>query len=242
MMGDFARGLEMANRGLAMAEAHLPTQAACYTYRAGTRFPRGEWAEAMDDVRCSLELAERIGDHFRVYMSTGFLGGFLVMSGDQHAGIAKLERAFDAAEKLGTKLAMSVFKAYLAEGYLALRRVDEAIRESQQALELATMTSERWSEAWARRLLASALCAAVPPDTATAQRELLRAMTVEEEIGALPNLARSRLVYGRLLLAMDQPDAGRQAIDSALHMFEHMDMRWDLRHALTTPAFPPCHS
>ncbi len=233
MIGEFKRAGEAADHGVRIAQEsrHLPTEAACYQYRAGTRFPRGEWSQAIADIRRALELAQSVGDRFREYMTTGLLGGFLVMTGDHDTGVETLERARRAGEQLGTRLFLSVFQAYRAEASLANSEADQATRHAREAIATAKDTDDQWSEAWARRLLGEALCLRGGVDLREAEEEILEAIRIQQEIGAQPELARSYVSHARLLGAKGERDQVWDTLTRATAMFRQMGMAWDLECA-----------
>jgi len=229
MLGELDKGMEMAERAVAIAEeaGHLPTQAACYQYRAATRLPLGDSGPAIEDLRRALALAEQIRDPFRVYMATGFLGAFLGMSGDREAATETLERAFTTGTRLGTKLYASLFRVFRAEISLARREMDEAARHCQEAIALATEANDRWAEAWARRLLGMALAQAEPPEFTQAEHEIREAVRIQQDLGILPDLARSLLALGQLLQLKGDGPGGHETIERAAAMFSQMRMGAD---------------
>jgi class 3 adenylate cyclase/tetratricopeptide (TPR) repeat protein len=233
VIGQFDRALEEADRGVALAEeiGHLPTEAACRMYRACARFPRGHWREAIEDARRSLSIGERIGDAFRVYLTSGFLGGFLVMSGELAEGRALLEQAVHASERLRTKQGLGSFRVFLAEAGLARSDMAEADRQCREAIAVASGQSDRWCEAWARRVLGEAFCYGDPPRLEEAEHEILEAIRIQREVGALPDLARSVLRHGRILGVRGERERAREAVADATRMFLAMGMTWDLARA-----------
>ncbi len=96
---------------------------------------------------------------------------------------------------------------------------------------MAIGTNDRWSEAWARRVLGEALCQGDTPDLSVAEREILEATRIQQELGTLPDLARSLLVHGRLLCLRGEPGRGQDSIARAVSMFREMGMTWDLARA-----------
>jgi tetratricopeptide (TPR) repeat protein len=233
VIGQFQRAIEEADRGVALAEetGHLPTEAACCMYRACARFPRGHWREAIEDARRSLSIGERIADAFRIYLTSGFLGGFLVMFGEIEEGVALLGQAVRAAERLRTKQGLGSFLVFLAESGLARNDTTEADRRCRAAIALAREQGDRWCEAWARRVPAETFRRGAPPDLDGAEHEILEAMRIQREIGALPDLARSLLTYGRILEVRGKQEQVREAVAGATQMFREMGMTWDLARA-----------
>ena len=233
MVGEFDRAQAMADRGVALAEQldHLPTLATCYQYRACTRSPRGEWLPAIHDMRRAREIAEQAHDPFRTYMTTGLLGGFLVMSGERESGLELLEQAFGAAQRLGTKLFVGVFKMYRAEAALAAGGVEEALRYCDEAIAIARETADRWAESCAHRVRGQGRGALEPPDLAGAERELTEAAELQTQLGVLPDLARTLLAQGRMLVRRGEHERGEVMLARAVSMLEAMGMRWDLDRA-----------
>ncbi len=233
MIGQFHRALEEADRGVALAQeiGHLPTEAACCMYRGCARFLRGHWRQAIEDARRSLSIGERIADAFRVYLTSGFLGGFLVMAGELEEGLALLGQAVRAAERLRTKVGLGWFLVFLTEVGLARGDMAEADRQCRAAIAFAREQGDRWTEAWARRVFAETFRRGAPPDLDGAEHEILEAMRIQREIGALPELARSLLTYGRILEVRGEQERAREAVASATQMFSEMGMTWDLARA-----------
>jgi class 3 adenylate cyclase/tetratricopeptide (TPR) repeat protein len=226
MLGEFERALEMAEHALALAHdaGHLPTLAACYHYRAATRLPMGDFGPAIEDLRHALALAEQIRDPFRVYMATGFLGAFLGMAGEWDAAAETLDRTFTTATRLGTKLYASLFRVFRAELSLARCELAEAVQYCREAMALATEANDRWSEAWARRLLGTALGQGDPPTFPEAEQEIREAIRLQRELGILPDLARSLLALGRVLELKGDRPAAQEAVTHAAAMFRQMRM------------------
>jgi tetratricopeptide (TPR) repeat protein len=226
MIGEFDRALREADRGIALAQEimHLPTEAACRMYRACAWSLRGEWRHAVDDIRQARAIGDRTGDAFRVYLTTAFLGGFLVMSGEVEEGVGLLEETLQAAERLRTTQGLAMFRVFLAEGNLARGRRAEADHQCREAITLAQKQGDRWCEAWARRVLGQALASGGTPDLAAAEEEVLEAARVQRVIGTRPDLARTLLTHGRILQARGEEYRARQVLTEAKRMLEELGM------------------
>jgi class 3 adenylate cyclase/tetratricopeptide (TPR) repeat protein len=226
MIGEFDRALREADRGIALAQEimHLPTEAACRMYRACAWSLRGEWRHAVDDIRQARAIGDRTGDAFRVYLTTAFLGGFLVMSGEVEEGVSLLEETLQAAERLRTTQGLAMFRVFLAEGNLARGRRAEADHQCREAITLAQKQGDRWCEAWARRVLGQALASGGTPDLAAAEEEVLEAARVQRVIGTRPDLARTLLTHGRILQARGEEYRARQVLTEAKRMLEELGM------------------
>ena len=153
------------------------------------------------------------------------------MSGGLEEGLALLGQAVRAAERLRTKQGLGSFLVFLAEAGLARGDMAEADRRCREAIALARGQSDRWCEAWARRVLAETLWRGAPPNLDGAEHEILEATRIQREIGALPDLARSLLTYGWILEVRGEGERAREAIANATGMFREMGMTWDLTRA-----------
>jgi len=229
MIGQFDRALAEADRGVALAQeiGHLPTEAACRMYRACARFPRGDWRPAIEDVRRALSIAEQLGDAFRVYLTRGFLGGFLVMAGDREEGIALLGQAVEAAERLRTTQGLGTFRLFRAAAALAAGDAAEGGRDAREAFALASAQGDRWCQAWARRVLAEALMQGAPPDLDAAEQEIIEAIRSQREIGTRPDLARSLSTHARILERRGEQARAREAAAESARLLSEMGMAPD---------------
>jgi class 3 adenylate cyclase/tetratricopeptide (TPR) repeat protein len=228
MIGRFDRALAEADRGVALARqiGHAPTEAACLMYRACARGQKGDWQPAIEDVRQSLAIAERIGDAFRAYLTHGFLGGFLVMAGERADGVRFLERAFEEALRLRTTQGLATFRVFRAEAALAEGDVAEGERRSREAIALSGSQGDRWCESWGRRVLAEALSRRTPPDVEGAEREIAEAIRVQREIDTRPDLARSLRTQAVVLERGGRGAAAREVATEAVRMAREMGMPW----------------
>ncbi len=64
-----------------------------------------------------------------------------------------------------------------------------------------------------------------------AETRLLEAITIQEENGEKPELARSLVVYVKLLMAMGKTDRAHEMQARAVAMFREMGMVWDRERA-----------
>jgi class 3 adenylate cyclase/tetratricopeptide (TPR) repeat protein len=231
-LGQFAGALEAADHGVRIAEEinHLPTLAACLQYRAQVRSFRGDWG-AFEDSRRALDLAERIGDMFRIYLVHANRGWAHYLAGDYRAAADDVSRAVTLAGQLGTRFGLSLYKSLLAFVRLNLGDPVEALRLGREALEMATESGVSWDQSMASRAVAEALLAQTRPDLQQAEDAMRNALQIQEQLGMKWELAQSRLVYGRLLRAKGDTDASRETLTQALRLFEEMGVSWGIERA-----------
>ena len=96
-----------------------------------------------------------------------------------------------------TKLFLAWGKTYLAACHLALGERTAVLPLCHEAIRLAEETHDRLAQAVAHRTLAEALGALGPEAPQAAERAMLEAIRLQQEIGAKPELARSYVSYAR---------------------------------------------
>ena len=232
-IGQFAQALAHADHGLHLAkDLQNPfAEAAAYQYRATIHNQRGAWMQAITDCEEARRSAERAGDLFRVYVIKFFEGRAHTMVGNAARGHILLEESVALSVQLGTTLFLGMVKAYLAECLLALGEYDAVPPLCHEAISLAEETGSKYAKALAHRTLAEALFALAPSDPLDAERAIVEAIRIQQEIGNQPELARSYVSYARLLHGWGKAAKARDYLAQATDMFQHMDMAWDLAQA-----------
>ncbi|MGH7331223.1 MAG: ATP-binding protein [Candidatus Rokuibacteriota bacterium] len=231
--GEFARAIRRADQGVQLAERiqNPFAQAAAHYFRGHVRSDRGEWATAIDDFVEGRRIADEVGDRFRIYTLKVYEGRAHTMAGDAPRGRRILEECIAIAAQLGTTLFLSRPKAFLAECLLELGDIEAARRLAQETVHLAEESGERHGNGVAQRVLAEALRRQDPPDWVQAEDTLRKAIEIQEENGEKPELARSLVVYARLLLARGAAGRAAEMQASAVAMFRDMGMVWDRERA-----------
>ncbi|MBI4590620.1 MAG: AAA family ATPase [Candidatus Rokubacteria bacterium] len=232
-LGEFDSAFQYLDRGLQLArDIQNPfTEAAALLFHGVTSIFRGEWNQAIGDFEEARRIAERTGDLFRVYMTKHWEGWARTRSGDPGRGRVLLEEALVLGVQLGTKMQLSYAKANLAASLVALDDLDAVPGLCQEAIQLAGEAGDRLGKALAHRTLAEAVSRLDPSDRQKAERAILQAIRIQQEIGARPELARSYVSYARLLEAWGERDRGREHLTRAVGMFREMGMAWDLERA-----------
>ena len=100
-----------------------------------------------------------------------------------------------------------------------------------EAIHLAEERGEKFANALAHRTLAEALFALAPTDPAAAERAMLEAIRIQQEISNKPELARSYMSCARLLQGWGEAAKAREYLTQAIGMFQQMGMAWDLAQA-----------
>lgn len=112
-------------------------------------------------------------------------------AGDAARGRILLEESVALSSQIGTKMQLSYAKAILAESLMALAEPDAILGLCREALRLAEETGDKFGTALAHRVLAEATAQLAPSDLESAERAMLEAIRIHQEIGTKPELART---------------------------------------------------
>jgi class 3 adenylate cyclase/tetratricopeptide (TPR) repeat protein len=229
-IGDFERALAYADRGLRLAEklGNPFVQAAAYNYRAVAYCHRGAGPEAIADCEEARKVAERAGDRFRIYLLQFYEGQAYMMIGDAGRARELLQDSIGLAKQLGTTTLLAWGQALLATALLRLGDAKAAPSLCEESIHLAEDTRDRLANALAHRTLAEAVAVLAPADAARAERLMLDAIRIQQDVGSRPELARSHAAYARLLGRWGRPAEAKAHIAEAIDMFRAMDMLRDL--------------
>jgi class 3 adenylate cyclase/tetratricopeptide (TPR) repeat protein len=232
-LGDFERALPYADRGLHLAEglANPFVQAAAYNYRAVAYGHQGAGAEAIADCEAGRRVADGAGDRFRIYLLQFYEGQAYIAVGDPGRARELLESSIALAKQLGTTTLLAWGQGLLATALLALGEEGSVPMLCEETIRLADDTHDRLANALAHRTLAEALARLTPPDVDRAERALLDAIRIHQELSCRPELARSYEAYARLLKGWRRLDEAKRFIGEAVGMFRAMGMARDLARA-----------
>jgi tetratricopeptide (TPR) repeat protein len=240
MMGDFDRALAYTDDGLRLAQGiqNPYAEAVLYLERAIVRGERGEWAPALADFASAQQVAERVGDLFRVYVVKFFQGRICTLAGDPHRARALLEESLALSRQIGATFALAWQRSFLARALLALGERDAVPALCEEAIRLAEEVGDRFPLAVAHGTLAEALGDAAAPPPEAARTHMLEAIRIHGEIGTRPELGRSYVTYARLLRALGKPVEAGEHLARAITMFHEMGMSRDLEQAARTLRTP----
>ena len=206
-------------------------QAAAYNYRAVAYGHQGAGPEAIADCEAGRRVAEGAGDRFRIYLLQFYEGQAYITVGDPGRARELLENSIALAKQLGTTTLLAWGQGLLATALLALGEAASVPMLCEEAIRLAEDTRDRLANALAHRTLAEALARLTPPDVDRAERALLDAIRIQQELGCRPELARSYEAYARLLKRWHRLDEAQRFIGEAVGMFRAMGMARDLVRA-----------
>ncbi|HXJ85055.1 MAG TPA: adenylate/guanylate cyclase domain-containing protein [Candidatus Methylomirabilis sp.] len=225
-LGEFTEAVECADEAIRLAQAtgHAFSQAHAHLALGGTFLRQGRLAEAIPVLERGLALTKDAP--FLFAPTAADLGVIYVMSGRTAAGIELAERSVAQAERMGRLGRLSLLVTHLGEAYFFAGRREDAARQAERALALATERGEHGNQVYAHRLVGLVASDADPPEAERARCHLDRALDLAAKLGMRPLAARSHLALGRLLRRLGDRDAARPHLDTARALLEAMGMRY----------------
>ena len=122
-------------------------------------------------------------------------------------------------------------QASIAEAYLKVGRLHDAVEWAMKAAEAARQRGERGFEAWALRLLAEIELVRQPPDASAAERRYGEARALASTLGMRPLLAHCHHGLAEVYRRMDRRPEAHEHLTTATTMDREMDMRFWLEQA-----------
>jgi tetratricopeptide (TPR) repeat protein len=224
MHGEFDAAFEAAAHGIRVGRQieHLPTQAACVFFSGVVRGWHGDLDIAVPQFDEALALCDRAGDVFRKYLAHGWRGQGYLLAARHEAAAADLQRCLELGDQIGTTFHRGAFQAFRAKLHLQNGEVGQALRDSVQALEVASETAQAWSRSIALRIHAETLLALEPPRLEQAEEEVRAAIDIQARRECTFDLAWSRLALGSVCAARGDRERAHEAFSLAGRMFEDM--------------------
>jgi class 3 adenylate cyclase/tetratricopeptide (TPR) repeat protein len=232
-LGEFDRALAHADHAIQLArEIQNPfAKANAYHLRGCIGDQQGEWTQAIKDYEKAIRIAEKAEDLFRLYLVKSWKGRARAMIGDPDRGRELLEESLALAEKIGTKFWLAWQKTALAACLFMLGELETGSQLCQEAIRLGEETNDKYVIAFANRTFAEILSRLEPSDPEKADRAILEAIQIQQEIDAKPELARSYASYAHLLTSRGENETAKEYLAKATGMFQRMGMTWDLAQA-----------
>jgi predicted ATPase len=229
-LGEFERAFFYADHSLKLArQTNNPfTESAAYHFSGIDREQRGEWAKAINDYEEGRGIADKAGDLFRVHLIKFWEGRAYTLSGNPNQGHILLEESLNLGDKIGTEFGLSGLKTFLAECLLRRNDPDEAFSFCQEAIHLCEESGNKWLLAIALRTLSEIISCRELSDLEEARRAVQKAIDLQLEIEAKPELGRTYLSYAKLLNTTGENKKAKEYLTQANEIFRRMGMKWDL--------------
>jgi tetratricopeptide (TPR) repeat protein len=155
-----------------------------------------------------------------------FLGRALSLAGRQGEAVTVLEDSGAYAESIQFRAAHALNLAWLADAHLRAGRVAHAMTAIDRALEATRAHRQPAAEAEVFLTLAAIHAAGGHPDLEAARTAAQQAISLADDLGARPLVARGHLTLGQLSRQAGASEEARSHFALAAGMFASMGMEY----------------
>ncbi len=230
-MGDYAEGVAEIQRALArareMGSAFLSSLA--QSMLAWALASCGDPLRSIQAARRAAEAAEESGDRLMIYVGYAFRAYAEVYAGQFEAAKASMARAKAIAQELGGWLMLEEhYPRVNAEIALGRGCIQEALDLAEQAVASAQRAGNPSLEALALRAWGQALAHLEPPHWNEAEARFSESLHLMESLLAVPESARTHLVWGTACRDRGDLTAAREHWEQAAALWEACGITWEL--------------
>ena len=232
-LGEFSDGVVWVEEAARIAEAaDHPYSIGIASYGMGGLYLRmGNLFKAIAALERGLDLCQG-GRLLTLFVVTGIhLGYAYALAGRSAEALPLLDQAVEQAGASRLDAWHSLGVAWLGDAYRLAGRLEEAHHRIRQALEVFRLRGERGYEAWALRGLAELHTRGDSPDLQRAEDFYRQAMSLAEELGMRPLVARCHLGLGILYREMGRLPQVQGELSPAIDSFRSMGMTFWLAQA-----------
>jgi DNA-binding NtrC family response regulator/tetratricopeptide (TPR) repeat protein len=243
-LGEFDRGVALAEEGLELAESaeHPPSVISACAALGRLWLRKGELARATAILERALELIQTWHVRVLLPMVAEALGLARVLAGRVPDGIEMLQNAYQQHEAMRGSAGLAPRATALGQAWLETGRADEARRLGTLAVEVARKHRERAYEAWAHCLLGE-VASLDATTVAEAEAELLTGSGLANILGLRPLLARCHLALAGAYAQARRTESAAEQLGCAAALFNELGMPVWVARADAARGFgaPPLH-
>jgi tetratricopeptide (TPR) repeat protein len=228
-LGEFEAAKDMARESVRLAEqsGHKYTMVLAYAAAAAPHIEQGDGDAAVPWQERSLTIAREQEIRIHVILQSARLGIAYGLTGRHREAINLLEDASAAEES--TRFLTNRAKTLTALGYeyLAVRETGRARDAADRALQFTRERSARGDEADALALLGEICLTEAPESVDLAETTLMGSLTIAQEIGLKPLMARLQLCLAHLEIARKNNEGAGRRLSEAAQMCRDLGLqRW----------------
>ena len=226
-LGEFDAAETWADRARTEAEArhHPYSEAIALTLAGQVSVLRGQLERAVGPLARALSICRDANLTVWQAIPAALLGQCMVTLDRKEEGLSLLEEGVRLSDEVGIKAYLSRWATLLGEGFLTTGDAVRAAEIGERALELARAHGERGHEAAALRLLGDVAAVQEPPLLTTASERYATAISIADELGLRPLLARAHLGLGQLHRRGRQVQEAEAHLATAVVLFSDLGMR-----------------
>jgi tetratricopeptide (TPR) repeat protein len=225
-LGTFAEGRALGDEGLRMAEAvaHPGSLMHAYYGIGLLALRQGDLPRALSRLEQAMGICQEANLSGLFPMMAAALGAAYTLGGRLVDTVPLLTQALKQSMAMETSGEQALCRLSLGEAQLVAGRLEEPRVLAEAALAHARAHGEQGYEAYALRLLGDISARCEPLEIAPAETPYQQALALAEELGMRPLQAHCHRGLGTLYAKMDQRDAARTELSTAIDLYHAMDM------------------
>jgi class 3 adenylate cyclase/tetratricopeptide (TPR) repeat protein len=221
--GQFTAGLAEGLRGATRAQetSNLTGMGLSHLALCQVYFMAGDLPNMLAETKAAIEAAEQSGNRLQAYIGYGMKAWAEGLLGDSARADKSMQKSDEIGKSLGTQLLLSDWLAVArAEIALGAGKVQDALRLVREAMDLAKVVGNAYSQGLAHRVWAQILAALDPPRWDEVEEHLAASVQSLASGEALLEVARTQLVWSGLARAREDRAAARDHLEKAAAQFE----------------------
>jgi two-component system cell cycle response regulator len=224
MLGEFDIALAQAAQARALLDTQAPSVVLgdIYDCIGWSHFCLGDYAEALDSIMKSLQIAERIGDRSLQAYELDHVGSVHASSGHADVGLEMQERALAIHRELKDRTGEAFTLNNVAYTYMDLGRNDDALAAAKSALRYAEEGKRAHLQMWVLDTLADVYLHLEDADAA--EECTRRALSLAREHRSETDEANGLLALGRIAYLRGQWDESLEATVKSLQVVEKRNL------------------
>ena len=222
-LGEFAEGVAQGEEAVRIAEmvGQPFSLIAALSRLSHVYVVKGEPNKAIPLLVRSLDICTNAQAPFHLSLVRAELGYCYLLTSRVDEALPLLEHSVNESAP-GTR--DQLHRCWLSEAYLFTSQWDRGIEVAQHALDLSRNNKERGNEAYALRLLGEVAAQKDFPDPRAAEDDYRQALTLAEELGMRPLIARCHVGLGRLYRCEGERKKAEEHLTTGVSMMREMEM------------------
>lgn len=198
---------------------------AVYVIASFVQMVGGNGPAMLETARNAVEVARQAGDKLFLYVAMGIRSWAENICGDTVAASRSITETKAMAQNLGGQVVMAEYYA-IAEAEIALNTAQHAasLELAATAVKVAQSVGNNYAAGLAQRVWGQAWASQPLPNYPAAHTHLETSVGLLEGCAALLDLARTHLVWGKLLLAQGDTAAAKPHLAAAHDQFERSQL------------------
>ncbi len=230
-MGDFKQGQTLCEKGLSFArEINNPYSMGFVALVYGMFLGhKGDGENAVQQFQDACRYLEETQAIIVLGLAWSGLGWGYLLLGDPETALMHTKKGLQIQRDTGIPFFLSLHYWRLSEAQLALRNLDNARTNADEAIKLAHKNNEKWAEGISKILLGTILGKTAASWSSDVEQYFLEGIDILNNLQLKPYISRGYMSMGEYFIEMGFKEKGLQFLKKAEAEFKDMGMDYWLR-------------